>query len=147
MCVSSSSSASTLVSAPVMSSSWLSLKSVVMFGCVSGEPSAAACGVVASAPSGRVRSDSFSMPRRMPFPAETGNELSLFSRSLMSFDPDTRYQLHMCHFQSCSLSSSPLQFVASKTKGGRGEGNKLAGGAGRHLYLADRQPRLCPERI
>ena len=49
---------------PVMSSSCASEKSVVMCGCVSAEPSAGGCGVAASAPSGRVRRLSFSMPRR-----------------------------------------------------------------------------------
>src|SRR5688500_18587921 len=100
-----------------------------MFGCVSGEPRPGAWGVVASTPSGRVRRDSFSIPRRMPLPAEIASELSLFSGTVMSLDPDTQYQLHVRHFQSCSLSPSPLQFVASKTKGGRGEGNQFAGRA------------------
>ena len=49
---------------PVISSSWLSLKSVVMFGWVSAEPSATGCGVSASEPSARTRRLSFSMPRR-----------------------------------------------------------------------------------
>src|SRR5258708_30982507 len=50
-----------------MSSSCDSLKSVVMCGWVSAEPSASGCAVIASLPSGRTRRLSFSMPRRMPF--------------------------------------------------------------------------------
>ena len=142
MKLSSSSIASTLVCAPVISSSWLSLKSVVTCGCVSGDPSAAGCGVVASVPSACARRLSFSIPRRMPLIAETGSELSLFSASIMSFGPDTRYQLHVCHFQSCGLSQSPLQFVASTTKGGSGAGYESAGSAGRGAVLGDRQPRV-----
>jgi hypothetical protein len=49
-----------------MSSSFDSLKSVVMCGCVSAEPSARWCGTLESCPSGRTRSDSFSMPQRIP---------------------------------------------------------------------------------
>src|SRR5436190_1851891 len=48
-----------------MSSSCASLKSVVMRGCVSGEPSPAGWGVAARLPSGRTRRLSFSIPRRM----------------------------------------------------------------------------------
>jgi len=51
----------------VISSISDSLKSVVMCGCLSAEPSAAGCGVSASVPSGRTRRDSFSMPRFRPF--------------------------------------------------------------------------------
>src|SRR5712691_10563424 len=60
---SSSRHASTLVCTPVISSISASLKSVVMCGCLSAEPSAAGCGVSASAPSGLTRRDSFSIPR------------------------------------------------------------------------------------
>ncbi len=66
MCVSSFRQSSTPACGPVMSSSCDSLKSVVMCGCVSAEPSAFGCGVAARRPSGRTRSDSFSMPRRIP---------------------------------------------------------------------------------
>src|SRR5262245_17699087 len=51
---------------PVTNSSWDSLKSVVMCGWVSAEPSASGCGVRASLPSACVRRLSFSRPRRMP---------------------------------------------------------------------------------
>ena len=66
MRVSSSRQASALACAPVTSSTCDSLKSVVMFGCVSGEPSSLGCGVSASLPSGSVRRLSFSTPRSMP---------------------------------------------------------------------------------
>ena len=59
---------------PVISSSWLSLKSVVMFGWVSAEPSATGCGVSASEPSARTRRLSFSMPRRRLPSAPAGSE-------------------------------------------------------------------------
>ena len=59
-----------------MSSSCDSLKSVVMRGWVSAEPSCAGCGVVASAPSGRTRRLSFSMPRRRPVNTSRGNASS-----------------------------------------------------------------------
>ena len=51
---------------PVMSSSCDSLKSVVMRGCVSAEPSPGGCGVSASVPSAWTRRPSFSRPRRRP---------------------------------------------------------------------------------
>ena len=70
--VSSSRQASTPACTPVMSSSCDSLKSVVMCGCVSAEPSAAGCGVSASAAVGRARRLSFSMPRRMPCSVDGG---------------------------------------------------------------------------
>src|SRR3990172_186081 len=66
MCVTSSMQASGLGCGSVISSSCASLKSVVMCACASAEPSAAGCGVPATLPSGCTRSDSFSMPRRMP---------------------------------------------------------------------------------
>ena len=59
-------SSSTPACTPVISSSCDSLKSVVMCGCVSAEPSAAGCGVSARLPPGSARRLSFSMPRRMP---------------------------------------------------------------------------------
>ncbi len=70
---SSSRHASTSVCTPVISSISASLKSVVMCGCLSAEPSDAGCGVSASAPSGRTRSDSFSIPRFRPFSTAGGS--------------------------------------------------------------------------
>ena len=67
---------------PVISSSCDSLKSVVMCGCVSAEPSAAGCGVSASAPPGSARRLSFSMPRRMP---RSRSGVNLAMRSSMRF--------------------------------------------------------------
>jgi len=67
MCFISSRHAATSVCTPVISSISASLKSVVMCGCLSAEPSARGCGVKASAPSGRTRRLSFSIPRRMLF--------------------------------------------------------------------------------
>src|SRR6185295_18320711 len=66
MRASSSRQPSVLPCTPVMSSIRASLKSVVTWEWVSAEPSAAGCGVTASAPTGRTRRLSFSMPRRMP---------------------------------------------------------------------------------
>jgi len=56
-----------------MSSSCDSLKSVVMCGCVSADPSCRGCGLVASVPSGRTRRLSFSMPRESVASASRGN--------------------------------------------------------------------------
>ena len=78
-----------LVCTPVTSSGCDSLKSVVMRGCVSAEPSAAGCGVSASCPSGRTRRLSFSMPRRMPRSASGDSArrrscMCVMGRSLLS---------------------------------------------------------------
>src|SRR5688572_12242166 len=70
--VSSSRQPSASACTPVMSSSWLSLKSVVMCGWVSAAPKRSGCGVSASAPSGRTRRLSFSMPRLSPARAPAG---------------------------------------------------------------------------
>src|SRR5665647_1769822 len=75
------SAASQLLCALVTSSICDSLKSVVMFGCVSAEPRAAGCGVSARPPPGRVRRLSFSIPRRMP---RSWSGVSAFRRSCMS---------------------------------------------------------------
>ena len=80
--VSSCTQACASACAPVISSSCDSLKSVVMCGCVSAEPSAAGCGVSASAPLGSTRRLSFSMPRRMP---RSRSGVNWASRSLMRF--------------------------------------------------------------
>ncbi|KAF1044229.1 MAG: hypothetical protein GAK34_02562 [Delftia tsuruhatensis] len=66
ICTSSSRHSCTPSRAPVISSICDSLKSVVMCGCVSAEPSARGCGVSARLPEGSTRRPSFSMPRRMP---------------------------------------------------------------------------------
>ena len=65
--------ASTSACAPVTISICDSLKSVVMFGLASAEPSASGCGVRASVPLGSTRRLSFSMPRRIPFRRSAGS--------------------------------------------------------------------------
>jgi len=82
---SSSRHASTLLCTPVISSISASLKSVVMCGCLSAEPSAAGCGVSASAPSGRTRRDSFSIPRFKPVRTAGG------STEMRSFEPEEAF--------------------------------------------------------
>src|SRR5262245_41132645 len=70
-----------------MSSSCASLKSVVMCGWVSAEPSCGGCGVVASAPSGRTRRLSFSMPRRSPARTAGASARRGWRRSLTAYGP------------------------------------------------------------
>src|SRR5450759_1954851 len=69
-----------------MSSTCDSLKSMVMWGWVSAEPSRAGCGVVASEPSGCTRRLSFSIPRRRLFSTSRGSALRRSSRGKTSSD-------------------------------------------------------------
>ena len=64
--VSSARQASMSSCTPVISSTWDSLKSVVMRGCVSGAPSARGCGRMDRLPSAVARRLSFSRPRAIP---------------------------------------------------------------------------------